>query len=116
MLRSSVMRTPSNDTGTRVAEIGARNRRGWGVLRGLDETSETLYKSAPFGGWRRRVGRRGREILERGGFAAMVKQWRGTVATMLAAAAVVLAGTYPVRAADGLIDQVKGGVLIHDIG
>lgn len=46
----------------------------------------------------------------------MVKRWRGSVAAMLAAAAVALAGAYPARAADGIIDQIKGGVLVHDIG
>jgi lipid A 3-O-deacylase len=44
----------------------------------------------------------------------MARQWRGSVAALLAAAAVVLAGAYPARAADGIIDQLKFGVLDHD--
>ncbi|HTP83925.1 MAG TPA: acyloxyacyl hydrolase [Alphaproteobacteria bacterium] len=44
----------------------------------------------------------------------MARRWRGSVAALLAAAAVVLAGSYPARAADGIIDQLKFGVLEHD--
>ena len=43
----------------------------------------------------------------------MVKRWRGSVAALLAAAVVAFAGAYPARAADGIIDELKVGVLDH---
>jgi len=44
----------------------------------------------------------------------MLKRWRGTAAAMLATAVVAFAGAYPAHAADGIVDEVKGGVLYHD--
>ena len=47
----------------------------------------------------------------------MFKQWRDAVAGLLAAVAVMLAnGAVTARAADGVIDELKVGVLDHDIG
>ncbi len=47
----------------------------------------------------------------------MSKTWRGSVAAWLAASVVALAGSVgPARAADGIIDELKVGVLDHDIG
>lgn len=52
----------------------------------------------------------------------MLKGWRGSVAALAAVSAVVIAsgmlvGTArPARAADGIIDRLKLGVLDHDIG
>lgn len=47
----------------------------------------------------------------------MLKRWRGSVAALAATAVVAVASwAVPARAADGIIDQLKFGVLDHDIG
>jgi lipid A 3-O-deacylase len=44
----------------------------------------------------------------------MTKRWLGSVAAVLAASVVALTNAGPARAADGIIDQLKFGVLDHD--
>lgn len=47
----------------------------------------------------------------------MRMKWRGAVAGLLAATGVAFAtGAGPARAADGIVDELKFGVLDHDIG
>lgn len=47
----------------------------------------------------------------------MSKRWCGSVAAVIAASVLAFAGlTHSARAADGIIDELKVGVLDHDIG
>lgn len=47
----------------------------------------------------------------------MLKEWRGSVAALAAASVIAIASwAVPARAEDGIIDQLKFGVLDHDIG